>query len=83
MSKKQRVERIFRKKERRHYIKPYIYMTCIIVTVFNLVYHFKKDNRRFLPSFTRCYWINGFDIAIIKISKFVVVLIDNSQMLIH
>jgi len=49
MSKKQRVERIFREKEVRHYIKPYIiYMTCIIWTIFNLVYDFKKANTCFL-----------------------------------
>lgn len=83
MSKKQRVERIFREKEVRHYIKPYImYMTCIIWTIFNLVYDFKKANRRFLARFTRCYWIKDFNIVIVKISKFVVVLIDNNQILI-
>ncbi|MEK1832481.1 hypothetical protein AAAC51_36840 [Priestia megaterium] len=43
MSKKQRVERIFREKEVRHYIKPYImYMTYMIRTIFNLVYNLKK-----------------------------------------
>ena len=57
-------------------------MTSIIKTIFNLVYDFKKANRRFLACFTRCYWINDFDIAIVKISKFVVVLIDNNQILI-
>ena len=83
MSKKQRVERIFRKKKGRHYVKPYIiYMTCIIWTIFNLVYDFKKANSCFLPRFTRCYWINDFNIATVKISKFVVVLIDNNQILI-
>ena len=83
MSKKQRVERIFREEEVRHYIKPYImYMTCIIWSIFNPVYDFKKANRRFLPCFTRCDWIKYFNIAIVKISKFVVVLIDNNQILI-
>lgn len=84
MSKKQRVERIFREKEVRHYIKPYImYMTYMIRTIFNLVYNFKKANRCFLPHFTRCYWIKYFNIAIVQISKFVVILIDNNQILIR
>ncbi|ADE72430.1 hypothetical protein BMQ_pBM50091 (plasmid) [Priestia megaterium QM B1551] len=84
MSKKQRVERIFREEEVSHYIKPYImYMTCIIWTIFNLVYDFKKANRRFLACFTRCYWINDSDTAIVKISKFVLVLIDIGQILIR
>jgi hypothetical protein len=48
MSKEQRVERIFREKEGRHYKKPYtIYMTFIIRTIFNLIYDLKKSNRRF------------------------------------
>lgn len=79
MSKKQRGERIFRGTLHKTL---YIYMTSIIKTIFNLVYDFKKANRRFLACFTRCYWINDFDIAIVKISKFVVVLIDNNQILI-
>ena len=71
MSKKQRVERIFKKKEERHYIKLYIiYMTCIIRTTFNLAYDFKKANRCFLSRFTRCYWIKDFNIAIVIIIKF-------------
>lgn len=41
MSKKQRVERIFREKELRHYIKPYImYRTFIISTILILIYDF-------------------------------------------
>ena len=52
MSKKQRVERIFREKEVRHYIKPYImYMPRILITIFNLIYDFKEVNRCFLPTF--------------------------------
>jgi hypothetical protein len=83
MSKKQRVERIFREKEVRHYVKPYImYMARILITIFNLIYDFKEVNSCFLSRFTRCYWINDFNIATVKISKFVVVLIDNNQILI-
>jgi len=79
MSKKQRVERIFREKEVGHYIKPYImYMTCIIRTIFNLVYDFKKANRCFLSRFTRRYWIKNFNIVIVQISKVVGVLINNN-----
>jgi hypothetical protein len=79
MSKKQRVERIFREKEVRHYIKPYIrYMTCIIWTIFNLVYDFKKANKCFPPRFTHCHWIKNFNIVIVQISKDVGVLINNN-----
>lgn len=84
MSKKQRVERIFREEEGRHYIEPYImYMTCIIWTIFNLAYNLEKANRCFLQHFTRYYWTKYFNIAIVKIGKFVVVLIDNDQILIN
>jgi hypothetical protein len=79
MSKKQRVERIFSEKEVRHYIKPYImYMTCIIWTIFNLIYNFKEANRCFLPRFIRRHWIKNFNIVIVQINKIVGVLINNN-----
>ena len=58
-------------------------MSCIIRTIFNLVHDLKKSNRRFIPRFPRCYWINDFNITIMKMRKLVVVLVNNNQILIR